>query len=322
MYWELRELKEINFGYMQDENLPKRGLLYAFDNLVKKVIPNFNLRAILYLSLIFAVFLYVQIWRISPPDKKPVIEKHETVIADDAYWNSQGYHDKITKQTVESFTHEFEMWLSGISPEFSRRKFEDMIFINGGLALESGTDPTTAAPENFNYLENVGRARYQYAKTNGFLSDQSPLVKLGTLVCNIDDRTEQVTGIDLYDWRYVSMPKLAMFMKTKPDWKMPLGTTILDVSDPRIEDRDILKLRTAETQPTGLFSFLIFHDPHTNRITLADSALLDKNGIDAKLTLSRIETHWNKQPKLYFTGGYEGCRHMITPPQIPYGQSD
>lgn len=40
---------------------PKRGSLYWFDGLIKKVIPNFNVRAILYFSVIFGIALYVQI---------------------------------------------------------------------------------------------------------------------------------------------------------------------------------------------------------------------------------------------------------------------
>ena len=52
---------------MNEENISeptKKGPLHWFDSHVKKIIPNFNYRAILYLSVIFAVAMYVEIWRI------------------------------------------------------------------------------------------------------------------------------------------------------------------------------------------------------------------------------------------------------------------
>ena len=313
---------------MEDEHLKpsRKGPLYWFDGLIKKIIPNFNVRAILYLSIAFGVAIYIQIWRISSPPtphpSSPPVKKQETVVADQAYWNSVEYQNKIKHQTVGSFTIELGRWLSGTDQEFTKRTFQDILFINAGLSADTGGDLTQVVPENFNYLENIGRARYQYAKDKGFLSDTPILVKIGTLVCNLDEKTEQVTGIELYDWRYASMPKLVSFMKTKPDWKVQVGNRILDVSEQRIEDKDLLKLKTPETQPTGLFSFLIFHDPKTNRIVLSDSAMLENSGVDAALTLSRIDTHFDKQPKLYFMQGYTGCNDMNLSPHIDYGQSD
>lgn len=313
---------------MNQEQQPKKksgvqGPLYWLDGLVKKFIPNFNIRAILYFSLFFAIVIYIQIWRISShPDKKTTDGKQETIIADEAYWDSKEYQERIKNQTVESFTQEFEHWLNKQDQEFSRRKFEDMIFINAGLTPLTGGDLAEIVPQSFNYLENYARARYQYAKEKGFLNDKPVLVKLGTLVCNIDEKTEQVTAIELYDWRYASMPKLAAFMKTNPDWKVRVGDKILDISDPRLEDKDILKLRNAQTQPVGLFSFLIFRNPQTNHIVLADSTILENNGVDTKLTLSRIDSHWDKQPKLYFSVGYEGCKQITNNPNIDYGHAD
>lgn len=305
----------------------KRGPLHWVDGLLQKFIPNFNLRAILYFSVLFALVLFIQIWRFSsapPPTPKPqvTVEKKETVIADDGYWNSSEYQAKIKNQTVASFTAELEHWLSGQDQEFNKRKFEDILYINAGLTADTGGDLTQVVPESFNELENFGRARYRYAKENGFLSEQPALVSLGTIVCNVGEKTEQMTGIKLYDWRYASIPKLATFLKTKPDWKMRIGDRILDVSDPRLEDKDLLRTRTSENQPTGLFSFLVFHDPTTNRITLADKATLDMNGVDAALTLSRIDQHWDKEPKLYFASGYEGCKQIHASPQLPYGHTD
>ncbi len=186
----------------------------------------------------------------------------------------------------------------------------------------TGGDLTVIVPENFNYLENHARARYQYAKLHGFTSETPTLVKLGNMVCDIDSKTEQVTDIELYDWRYASMPKLAEFMKTKPDWKMQVEDRILDVSDPRIEDKNVLKLKTEQNQPAGLFSFLIFHNTKTNKIVLADSTILQKNGVDDKLTLNRIGTKWDKQPKLYFSVGSEGCKQINNDPNLDYGELD
>jgi len=40
-----------------------RGLFYRFDSLVKTVIPNFNVRAFLYMTLIFAIVLFMRIWK-------------------------------------------------------------------------------------------------------------------------------------------------------------------------------------------------------------------------------------------------------------------
>jgi len=312
---------------MNEENISeptKKGPLHWFDSQVKKIIPNFNYRAILYLSVIFAVAMYVEIWRISSPAPKQAPETiKETVIADQSYWDGQAYKDKIKNQTVDSFVGETSNWLNDADKELVKRKFEDVLFINGGLTPGTGGDLAEVVPQSFAYLENNAKARYQYAKDKGFLADDPTLVKLGTIVCNIDDATEQITGIDLYDWRYASMPKLAAFMATKPDWKVTVGNKILDVSDPRIEDKGVLKYRNAQTQPAGLFSFLIFDDTKTNRITLADSNILDLNGVDAKLTLSRISSHWNKQPKLYFVAGFEGCKSLSKPiAPIPYGQFD
>lgn len=304
----------------------KRGPLYWFDGLVKRFIPNFNVRAILYFSVIFGIALFIQIWRISSPatvPTKPVTETNkETVVADENYWDSAGYKNKIKTQTVESFTQELAHWLNGQDQELAKRKFEDLLFINAGLTSDTGGDLAQVVPEAFNYLENIGRARYQYAKEKGFLSDNPTLIKLGTLVCNVDAKTEQVTGIEIYDWRYASMPKLVSFMAAKPDWKVRIGNRILDVSDPRLIDKDLLKTRTSETQPVGLLSFLIFHDPTTNRITLADQSILENNGVDANLTLSHIDSHWDKEPKLYFVAGYEGCKQIHSTPQIPYGHTD
>jgi hypothetical protein len=323
MFLVLLGLRMVNTTLMnQDEK--KNNIFSQFDRLVKKFIPNFNVRAIIYLSVIFAFVIYIQIWRISPkPENTKLDEKpQETVIADQTYWESNEYKEKIQNQTVQSFTSEFQTWLDGKDQEFSRRRFEDILFINNGLTPMTGGDLTVIVPENFNYLENHARARYQYAKLHGFTSDTPTLVKLGNMVCDIDSKTEQVTDIELYDWRYTSMPKLAEFMKTKPDWKMQVEDRILDVSDPRIEDKNVLKLKTAQNQPAGLFSFLIFHNTKTNKIVLADSTILQKNGVDDKLTLNRISTKWDKQPKLYFSVGSEGCKQINNDPKLDYGEFD
>ena len=303
----------------------KRNWFYRIDNLIKIFIPNFNVRAILYISLLFAVVIYLQVWRISSPtstDNPKTGTKQETIIADESYWQSKEYKEKIQNQTVESFTSELEEWLNGKNQEFVRRKFEDILFINNGLSSLTGGDLTTVVPENFNYMENHALARYQYAKDKSFISDKPVSIKLGSLVCDLDDKTEKATGIELVDFRYASMPKLAEFMETNPDWKVQIGNKILDISDPRIENKDLLRLENSETQPVGLFSFLVFRDSQTNRIVLADTTILENNGIDAKLTLSRISRHLDKQPKLYFKYGYEGCKQINNASQINYGQSD
>ncbi len=313
---------------MNDEQEPKQpsknNWLYRFDNLIKTFIPNFNVRAILYITSIFAVAMFLEIWHISSPTQPQQTNsgKQETILADQKYWESAEYKDKIKNQTVESFTDEFQQWLNGKNKEFTRRKFEDILFINSGLSSLTGGDLATVVPENFNYLENHALARYQYAKDKDFLNDKPTLINLGSLVCDLDEKTEKATGIELYDWRYASMPKLAQFMKTKPDWKVQIGDEILDVSDPRIEDKDLLRLTNSQTQPIGLFSFLIFHYPQTNKIVLADTTMLENNGLDAKLTLSRIGAHLDKQPKLYFKYGYEGCKQINNASQINYGQSN
>lgn len=308
---------------------PQKNLLSqifsGFDGVIKKYIPSFNVRAILYISFIFAIAVYLQIWRIhtpSPANNQAFGKPQETVIADDAYWQSTAYQEKIQTQTVQSFTSELENFLRGNSQEFFKRKFEDIMYINNSLTPLTGGDLTTVVPENFNYLENNGKARYQYAKANGFLNNQAKLVSLGTVVCDLNDKTEKATGIELYDWRYASMTKLAEFMKTNPDWKVQVGDKILDVSEPMIEDKDILKFRNVQNQPAGLFSFLIFHDPKTNRIFFADSTILESNAIDAPLTLSRISNKWDKFPKLYFKYGYEGCSQINSTAPINYGQSN
>jgi len=305
---------------MSDDPKPelnKNNPLYRFDNLVKKFIPNFNVRAVLYFSFLFALAIYLQIWRIgshNPPSKN-----NETVIADDNYWQSAAYKSKLQNQTVESFTSELAKWLNDQDQEFIKRKFQDMIYINNGLSPQ---DLSIVVPQSFNYLENQGKIRYQYAKGKGFLADNPSLVKLGSLICDNGEKSEKITNIELYDWRYASMPKLAEFMKTKPDWKIQVKDQILDVSDPRIEDRDLLKFRNAQTQPAGLFSFLIFRDSQNNRIFLADSTMLDMNEVDSSLTLSRITDHSDKQPKIYFKAGFEGCQKINDIPQSNYGQSD
>lgn len=313
---------------MEDTGIkpPKRGPVYWFDGLVKKFIPNFNIRAILYFSLIFGVALSIQIWRISSsPTAQPIVKEQaskETVIADESYWDSTEYKDRIKNQTLDSFTTELEQWLKGENQELTRRKFEDILFVNAGYTSDLGNDLSSLVPETFNYLETISNARYQYAKEKGLLGDKAVLIKIGALVCNVNDKTEQITGIDLYDWRYASMPKLATFVNTKPDWKIQIKNRILDVSDPRIIDKDLLKSRTSENQPTGLLSFLIFHDPAKNRIVLSDATMLEDNGIDANLTLSRIDTKWDKQPKLYFMSGYDGCKKLTLSPEIEYGHTD
>lgn len=294
---------------METEDTPKKqNILQKIDGFFGKFIPSFNARAILYFSFIFAIALYLQIWRIgshNPPPK----ETQETVIADDSYWNSSEYHDRIKNQTVESFTKELQDWLNGNSQEFSRRKFEDMLFINSASTLDTGGSVATIVPESFNYLENHARGRYQYAKQNGFLSDSPTLITYGNLVCDIGDRTEKDTGISLYEWRYASMPKLAAFMNTKPDWKIQIKDRILDVSDPRIEDAGLLAIKTSQSQPPGLFSFLVFQDKSSNRIYLADSEILEMNSVDARQTFSNL-VGLKKQPKLYYKYGFEGCKQI------------
>lgn len=304
----------------------KKNILYRFDRLIARLVPNGNIRAVLYLSLIFVVVLCMQFWRIAtPPAPAQQVDNtkgKETVIADNNYWDSSEYKDKLSKQTVTSFVEEFKQWVDGTSQEFSRRKFEDMVYINAGLSQGIG-DLTSIVPESFNYLENNGKARYQYTKDKGFLSDTPTLVKLGTLTCEVDEKTEQVTDIELYDWRYTSMQKLAAFMKTNPDWKIKVGSRIFDISDPRIEDKDVLALNNTQTQPSGLFSFLIFHNVKTNRIVVADSTILEKNGVDMKLTLSNIDFNkMGKEQKVFFQSGYESCKSMNSIPTINYGQSD
>lgn len=308
-----------------DQNSPPKRLhfLNKFDNFVKKFIPNFNMRAMVYFSLIFAIALYLQIWRIavhSPHTNTNESAKQETVIADDAFWASPEYKDRIRAQTVESFTNEFKAWLEDKDQEFSRRKFEDMLYINSSLTPATGGDLNTIIPSNFNYLENHAKARFLYAKNNGFLNDSPTLISHGSIVCDLDTKTEKASGIELFEWRYASMPKLAEFMKTNPDWKMQIGDRILDVSDPWIEDKDVLKYKSSLTQPAGLFSFFIFHDPQTNRTFLADSTILENNGIDTKQTLSHLGVVPNKLPKLYFTTGFEGCSQINSIPKNNYEQ--
>lgn len=309
----------------QDTKPPasRKNILWKFDSLVKKVIPNFNVRAIMYFSVLFATALYLQIWHISLKTPQKEVEKpnkQETVIADEKYWTSSEYKEKIRAQTVQSFTRELTNWLQGNNQELLRRRFEDILFINSGLTPLTGGDLTSVVPESFNYLENHAHARYSYAKDKGFLSDTPLLVTHGKLVCDLDEKTEKATGTELFEWRYASMSKLAEFMKTKPDWKMQIGDRILDVSDTRIEDKDVLRLRSAQTQPVGLFSFLIFHDTQNNRIYLADSTILEMNGVDDALTLSRIGSHFDTQPKLYFKTGFEGCKTINEVPKADYGQ--
>lgn len=305
---------------METEDTPKKqNILQKIDGLFGKFIPSFNARAILYFSLIFAVALYLQIWRIgshTPPPK----QTQETVIADDSYWNSSEYHDKIKNQSLESFTKELQDWLGGNSQEFSRRKFEDMLFINSASTLDTGGSLATVVPESFNYLENHARGRYQYAKNNNFLSESPALISYGNLVCDLDPRTEKDTGISLYEWRYASMSKLSEFMKTKPDFKIQVKDRILDIADPRIEDAGLLATKTSQSQPPGLFSFLIFQDKSSNRIYLADSEILEMNGVDARQTFSNL-VGLKKQPKLYFKYGFEGCK-QINNSEIRYEQFD
>lgn len=301
---------------------PKRQtILHKFDAFIKRFIPNGNVRAILYLSLLFGIALQIQIWRMLQQPPQPQ-QNQETVIADNSYWDSAEYQDKIKNQTIESFTNELQGWLANKDQEFFRRKFEDVLFINTALPGLTGEDLAAVVPANFNYLENHAKARYQYAQSKGFLADKPAIVKLGELVCDSSDKVETNTGIELYEWRYASMPKLAEFMKSKPDWKVQVGSTIYDVSEPRIEDEDILKLKTGETQPAGLFSFLVFRDPQTNRIYLADSHILDSNAVDATLTFARLTLHYDTQPKLHFKAGYESCKQLINPIPIDYGHVD
>lgn len=41
-----------------------KSLFYRFDILVKTLIPNFNMRAVLYMTLIFAIVLFLRIWKV------------------------------------------------------------------------------------------------------------------------------------------------------------------------------------------------------------------------------------------------------------------
>lgn len=305
----------------QEQKPNNKNLLYKFDGFIKTFIPNFNVRAILYITVVFAVAMFLEIWRVSSPAPKSQVSptgKQETVLADQKYWDSQQYKEKIKNQTLESFTKEFENWLNGKDQVFSTRKFEDMFFINQGLVSLTGGDLATVVPENFNYLENGGRARYTYAKDKGFLAQQSAVVKLGNVSCNIDATTEQDTGIELYDFRYASIPKLAEFVKTHPDWKIQIADKIYNVQDPLLSPP-----YTNVKQRVGLFSFLVFHYPKDNRFVVANSEMLDNNGIDGYKTMLGIEARNGQLSKLEFKYGYEGCRQINSNvSQINYGQSD
>jgi hypothetical protein len=307
---------------MSDEQKPNKiNLPHKIDNVIKTFIPNFNVRAILYITVIFAVALFLEIWRVSSPTpgNKTNSGKQETVLADQKYWDSQAYKDKIKNQTLQSFTAEFQSWLNGQSQEFVTRNFEDMIYINAGLTPSTGGDLATVVPENFNYLENGGKARYLYAKTKNFLIDQPVIQHLGNVSCDIDDHTEQATDIELYDWEYASMPKLTAFMKTFPDWKMQVGDKIYDVKDPLLST-----IYNPIRQSVGLFSFLIFHFPKTNRYVVANAEILDNNGVDGYKTLLGIEANQGKKlSKLEFKYGFTGCQQINSAaPQINYGQSN
>ena len=159
-------------------------------------------------------------------------------------------------------------------------------------------------------------------KEKGFLADTPALVDLGTITCAADAKTEQVTGMRLYDWRYASMQKLASFMGAKPNWKVLVDGKSVDVSDSRIVSKEKLKLLNAKTQPAGLFSILIFWNPETNHLSVADSTVLEKNGIDAKQTLDKVVSRNDKQVKLYFKPGYDGCKQLNSISQVPYGNAD
>jgi hypothetical protein len=41
-----------------------QSLFYRFDGLIKTFIPNFNVRAVLYMTLIFAIVLFLRIWKV------------------------------------------------------------------------------------------------------------------------------------------------------------------------------------------------------------------------------------------------------------------
>jgi hypothetical protein len=76
-------------------------------------------------------------------------------------------------------------------------------------------------------------------------------------------------------------------------------------------------------QKVGLFSFLIFHYPKTNKFVVANSEILDNNDIDGYKTLVGIEAHSGKLSKLEFKYGYVGCQQINSVlPQIDYGQSN
>ncbi len=148
------------------------------------------------------------------------------------------------------------------------------------------------------------------------------LLPLGSLTCEVSDGTSSNTGIELYDFRYADMQKLAKFMATKPDWKFKSGQYTYDVSEPNIEDKELINLLNSQTQPAGLFSFLIFHDPKTNKIFLGDNEILENNAVDSRLTLGRLSSHIDKQPKIYFKYGYEGCKQITNFSSVNYGQSN
>jgi hypothetical protein len=304
----------------QDPQQNNKNLLYRFDSFIKTFIPNFNVRAIVYFTLIFGTALYLEIWQFSSPPKKQTntLPKQETVLADKKYWSSSTYLEKIKSQTLETFTGEFERWLNNKDQDFSTRKFEDMFFINPAPTPVTEGDLATVVPQNFNYLENTGRARYLYAKQNGFLNDKPQIVKLANAGCTVNETTQQDTGIELYEWRYASVPKLLEFMKTYPDWKMQIGSQIYNVQD------QMMTPSTSEIkQRVGLFSFLIFHNPKTNNFVVADTEILDSNGIDGFKTMVGLETHNGKLSLLDFKYGFEGCKEISNGQSpINYGQPD
>jgi hypothetical protein len=74
--------------------------LYKFDRVIARMIPNFNVRAILYVSLIFALALYVEIWRISPSREANNVATQKTMDEALQYWNNSGYESSPQEQKI------------------------------------------------------------------------------------------------------------------------------------------------------------------------------------------------------------------------------
>jgi len=243
-----------------------------------------------------------------------------------AIGTSQAYKDKIkTRPWPRSWTNLPAGSTTRIR-NWWKRKFEDLIFINGGLTPDTAW-LTEVVPENFATSKYLAEPATSTPKTKDFWQILQRWWSSGTVCCNVwSEPTQQVTK-NWSVWLAVCFhAKLGVYgNRTGPGKSRPaIGFWMWAIRGLRA--KIIENTAIGQHNRPDYFPFLFSTISKPTASLWPTAIFLDMNGVDAKLTLGENhKTIGNSRPELYFKYGFAGCQIGLsasTTAQIPYGQSD